>query len=93
MVRNLDQFPSRQLDFTPRTCFVRPKTLYCQRQSSQYAIFPSQVQDQSFTHVVSNETKYEKILNVADVASCENCSFIGLNDAFQKTLLNAAKKL
>ena len=51
---------------------------------------PSQVRDQSFTHVASNETKYEKILNVADVASCENCSFIRLNDAFQNILLNAA---
>ena len=71
---------------------MRPKTCYCQQQSSQYPIFPSQARDQSFTRVARNETKYQKILDAADFARRENCSFIRLNDAFRKTLLKAAKK-
>ena len=93
LVRNRCQFPCRRTDFILRTYFVRPKTCYCQQQSSQYPIFPSQARDQSFTRVARNETKYEKILDAADFASRENCSFIRLNDAFRKTLLKAAKKL
>ena len=50
-------------------------------------IFPSQARD-----VARNETKYQKILDAADFARRENCSFIRLNDAFRKTLLKAAKK-
>ena len=65
--------------FHPRTYFVRPKTWYCQQQSSQYPIFPSQARDQSFTRVARNETKYQKILDAADFARRENCSFIRLN--------------
>ena len=38
-----------------------------------------------------NETKYEKILDAADFASREYCSFITFNDAFRKTLLKAVK--
>ena len=57
LVRNQHEFPSRRLDFSPRTYFVRPKTCYCQQQSSQYPIFPSQARDQSFTRVARNETK------------------------------------
>ena len=71
---------------------MRPKTCYCQQQSSQYPIFPSQARDQSFTRVARNETKYQKILDAADFARRENCSFIRLNDAFRKTLHKAAKK-
>ena len=41
---------------------------------------------------LSNEIKYQKILDAADFARHENCSFIGLNDAFRKSLLKAAKK-
>ena len=81
-----------RIDFNARTYFVRPKTCYCQQQSSQYPIFPSQARDQSFTRVARNETKYEKILDAADFSSRENCSFIRLDDAFRKTLLKAAKK-
>ena len=92
LVRNQRQFWSRRIDFIPRTYFVRPKTCYCQQQSSQYPIFPSQARDQSFTRVARNETKYEKILDAADFASRENCSFTRLNDAFRKTLFMAAKK-
>ena len=51
LVRNQHQFPSRRIDFTPRTYFVRPKTCYYEQQSSQYPIVPSQARDQSFTHV------------------------------------------
>ena len=85
------EFPSRLIDFNPRTCFVRPKTCYCQQKSSQCPIFPSQARDQSFTRVAQNETKYQKILDAADFARCENYSFIRLNDAFRKTLLKEAK--
>ena len=72
--------------------FERPKTCYCQQQSSQYPIFPSQARDQSFTRVARNETKYQKILDAADFARHENCSFIRFNDAFRKTLLKPAQK-
>ena len=92
LVRNQHEFPSCRIDFNPRTYFVRPKTCYCQQQSSQYPIFPSQARDQSFTRVARNETKYQKILDAADFARRENCSFIRLNDAFRKTLLTAATK-
>ena len=71
---------------------MRPKTCYCQQQSSQYPIFPSQARDQSFTRVARNETKYQKILDAADFARRENRSLIRLNDAFRKTLLKAANK-
>ena len=90
--KNQLEFPSCLIDFNPRTYFVRPKTCYCQQQSSQYPIFPSQARDQSFTRVARNETKYQKILDAADFARRENCSFIRLNDAYRKTLLKAAKK-
>ena len=73
--------------------FVRPKT--CYRQQPKLAIsnqFAPQARDRSFTRVARSETKYEKILDEADVASRETCSFIRLCDAFQKTLLKAAKK-
>ena len=92
LLRNQHEFPSCLIDFNPRTYFVRPKTCYCQQQSSQYSIFPSQARDQSFTRVARNETKYQKILDAADFAIRENCSFIKLNDVFRKTLLKAAKK-
>ena len=92
LVRNQHEFPSCPIDFNPRTYFVRPKTCYCQQQSSQYPIFPSHARDKSFTCVARNETKYQKILDAADFARRENCSFIRLNDAFRKTLLKAAKK-
>ena len=92
LVRNQRQFPSRRIDFIPRTYFVRQKTCYCQQQSSQYPIFPSQARDQSFTRVARSETKYEKILDAAEFAVRENCSFIRLDDTFRKTLLKAAKK-
>ena len=92
LVRNQHEFPSCRIDFNPRTYFVRPKTCYCQQQSSQYPIFPSQARDQSFTRVARNETKYQKIVDAADFARRENCSFIRLIDAFRKTLLKAAKK-
>ena len=75
MVRNQHQLPSRRIEFTHRTYFVRPKTFWCQQLSSQYPIFLSQARDQSFSRVARNETKYQKILDAADFASRENCSF------------------
>ena len=53
----------------------------------------SQARDQSFSRVARNETKYQKILEAADFARRENCSFIRLNDALQKTLLKAARNI
>lgn len=45
----------------------------------------------SLYHVQPNEAKYEKILDTADFANSETCSFIRLYDAFRKSLLKAAK--
>ena len=92
LIRNQHEFPSRRIDFNPRTYFVRPKTCYCQQQSSQYRIFPSQARDQSFTRAARNKTKYQKTSDAADFARRENCSFVRLNDAVRKTSLKAAKK-
>ena len=92
LVRNEHQLPSCRIDFPPKTYFLRPKTCYCQQQSSQYPIFPPQARDQSFTRVARNETKYEKVLDAADFASRENCSFIRPNDAFRKTCSRQPKK-
>ena len=36
---------------------MRPKTCYCQQQSSQNPIFPSQARDQSLTRGARNETE------------------------------------
>ena len=91
MVRNHHQLPSRRIEYTPRTYFVRPKTCYCQQQISQHPIFPYQARDQSFSRVARDETKREKILDAADFANRENCSFIRLNDTFRKTLLNESR--
>ena len=67
---------------------MRPQTCYCQQQSSQSPIFPSQAQDQSFTCVARNETECQKILDAADFDRRDNIvSFLRLNDAFWKTLL------
>ena len=54
LVRNQHQFLSRRINFIPRTYIVRPKTCYCQKQSSQDPIFPSHARDQSFTRVARN---------------------------------------
>ena len=89
LVRDQHQFPSRRINFTPRTSFVRPKTFCCQQQSSQYPIFPSQTRDQSFIRVAKwDETRED----VADFADRETCSFVRLNDAFRKALLKATTK-
>ena len=48
LVRNQHEIQSCLIDFNPRTYFVRLKTYYCQQQSSQYPIFPSQDRDRSF---------------------------------------------
>ena len=63
LVRNQHEFPTCRIDFNPRTYFVRPKTCYCQRQSSQCPIFPFQAWGQSFTRVARNETKYESSIS------------------------------
>ena len=43
----------------------------------------------SLSPVWPNKTKYEKILDAADFANSETCSFTRFNDAFQRTLLKA----
>ena len=89
LVRDKQQFPSRRINFTPRTYFVRPKTFCCQQQSSQYPIISSQTRDQSFIRVA----KWDRIReDVADFANRETCSFVRLNDAFRKALLKATTK-
>ena len=54
LVRNQHQFLSSRINCIPRTYIVRPKTCYCQKQSSQDPIFPSHARDQSFTRVAQN---------------------------------------
>ena len=54
LVGNQHQFLSRRINFIPRTYIVRPKTCYCQKQSTQDPIFPSHARDQSFTRVARN---------------------------------------
>ena len=89
LVRDKQQFPSRRINFTPRTYFVRPKTFCCQQQSSQYPIISSQTRDQSFIRVA----KWDRIReDVVDFANRETCSFVRLNDAFRKALLKATTK-
>ena len=57
---NATKFPSRRIDFTPKTYFVSPKTSYCQQQC-QCPIFPSQARDQSFTRVPKCDKTREDI--------------------------------
>ena len=61
LVRNQHEFPSCRIDFNPIIYLVRPKTCYCQQQSSLSPIFPSQARDQSVTCVAQNETIPEDI--------------------------------
>ena len=93
LVRNQHEFPSCRIDFNPRTYFVRPKTCYCQQQSSQYPIFPSQARDQSFTRVA----KWDEIR--ADIGRSRLCQsgdlFLvkGLMMPFGKVRSRQPKKL
>ena len=71
---------------------MRPETRHRPHQSSQYDAFPSQARDQCFTRLAKMRRSTVTYWMTADFANCETCSFIRLNDAFRKTLLQEAKK-
>ena len=54
--------------------------------------FPSQARDQCFTRLAKMRRNTVTYWTTADFANRETCSFIRLNDAFRKTLLQEAKK-
>ena len=59
----------------------------------EYDAFPSQAQDQCFTRLAKMRRNTVTYWTTADFANRqETCSLIRLNDAFRKTLLQAAKK-
>ena len=60
--------------------------------SSQYDAFPSLVRNQCFTRLAKMRRNTVTYWTTVDFASRETCSFIRFNDAFRKTLLQAAKK-
>ena len=88
----MNQFCSRRIDLTPINYFLRPETRYHHpHQSSQYDAFLSQARDHRFTRLAKmrrNTVTYQ----TAVFANRETCSLIRLNDAFQKTLQQAARK-
>ena len=92
LVRNQHQFCSRRLVLTPKSYFLRPETRHHPHQNSQYDAFPSQAQDQCFTRLGKMRRNTVTYWTTADFANRETCSFIRLNDAFRKTLLQAANK-
>ena len=57
----------------------------------QYDAFLSQARDQCLTRLAKMRKKMVTYWTMADFANHETCSFIRLNDAFRKTLLQAAK--
>ena len=57
-----------------------------------YDAFPSEARDQCFTRLAKMRRNTVTYWTTADFANRETCSFIRLNDAFRKTLLQAAKK-
>ena len=57
----------------------------------QYDAFLSQARDQCLTRLAKMRQKMVTYWTMADFANHETCSFIRLNDAFRKTLLQAAK--
>ena len=71
---------------------AKAKTLHRPHRSSQYDAFRSQARDQCFTRLANMRRNTVTYWTTADFANRETCSFIGLNDAFWKTLLQAAKK-
>ena len=86
------EFYCRRINLTPTNYFLRPGTGHRPHQSSQYDAFLSQARDQCFTRLAKMRRNTVTYWTTADFANCETCSFIRLNDAFWKTLLQAAKK-
>ena len=78
---------------TPTTYVLRPETRHHLQQSAQYDTFPSRALGQCFTRVAKMR---RNTLTPDDgnwtIANLETCSFIRLNNAFRKTLLQAAKR-
>ena len=66
---------------------MRPETRHRPHQSSQYDAFPSQARDQCFTRLAKMRRNTVTYWITADIANRDTCSFIRLNDAFRKTLL------
>ena len=54
---------------------MRPKTCYCQRQSSQYLILPSQSRDQSFTRVAKFQRGGDVLKSMLCAGLCLSLSF------------------
>ena len=69
-----------------------PETRHRPHQRSQYDTFPSHAADQCFTRSAKMRRNTVTYWTTADFANRETCSFIRLNDAFRKTLLQAAKR-
>ena len=86
------EFYCRRINLTPTNYFLRPGTGHRPHQSSQYDAFPSQARDQCFPHLATMRWNTVTYWTTADFANRETCSFIRLNDAFQKTSLQADKK-
>ena len=78
---------------TPTTYVLRPETRHHLQQSAQYDTFLSRALGQCFTRVAKMR---RNTLTPDDgnwtIANLETCSFIRLNNAFRKTLLQAAKR-
>ena len=92
LVRNQHQFCSCRIVLTPKSYFLMAETRHRPHQSSQYDAFPSQAEDQCFARSDKLRRNTVTYWTTADFANRETCSFIRLNDAFRKTLLQAAKK-
>ena len=92
LVRNQHQFCSRRIVLTPKSYFLRPETRHRPHQSSQYDAFLSQARNRCFTCLAKMRRITVTYWTTADFANRKTCSFIKLNDAFRKTLLQAAKK-
>ena len=71
---------------------MRPETRRHPHRSSQNDAFPSLAQDQCFTRLAKMRRNTVTYWTTADFANRETCSFIRLNDASPKTLLQAAKR-
>ena len=78
---------------TPTTFVLRPETRHRLQQNSQYDTFLSRAVGQCFTRVAKMR---RNTLTPDDgnwtIANLETCSFTRLNNAFRKTLLQAAKR-
>ena len=77
---------------TPKNYFLRPETRHRPHQSSQYDAFLSQARDQCFARLAKMRRNTLTYWTTADFVNRETFSFIRLNDALRKILLQAARK-